>query len=161
MMEQEVVKNPLQMNTQERGESHVRRETPRRSRQRGRWQLGFSLLEVILVVVLIAIAIPPLLRLFSHSILGSVDSELRTKATLYAQEKLEQILNDKKVAGGFQTVITPGRYPPDVPEEGFTRTVQIQSEGLSYNGVPYARVVVTVSHAGIPDVQLETWITNY
>jgi len=160
-MEQEVVKNPLQMNTQERGESHVRRETPCRSRQRGRWQLGFSLLEVILVVVLIAIAIPPLLRLFSHSILGSVDSELRTKATLYAQEKLEQILNDKKVAGGFQTVITPGRYPPDVPEEGFTRTVQIQSEGLSYNGVPYARVVVTVSHAGIPDVQLETWITNY
>ncbi|NOZ57911.1 MAG: prepilin-type N-terminal cleavage/methylation domain-containing protein [Calditrichaeota bacterium] len=138
-----------------RAKSHSTRRQP------GWRQLGFSLLEVILVVVLIAIAIPPLLRLFSHSILGSVDSELRTKATLYAQEKLEQILNDKKVAGGFQTVITPGRYPPDVPEEGFTRTVQIQSDGLSYNGVPYARVVVTVSHAGIPDVQLETWITNY
>ena len=122
---------------------------------------GYSLVEVVLVVVLVAVAIPPLLRLFGHSVLSSVDAEVRTKAVYYAQEKLEQILNDKKIAGGYQTVITPGRYPADQPAEGFQRTVTIDTTGMVYNGVRYARVVVTVSHQGIPDVQLETWITNY
>lgn len=127
----------------------------------GKFQRGFTLIEAVLVVVLVAVAIPPLLRLFQHSILGSVGSEVRTKAVFYAQEKLEQIVNDKKMAGGWAVVMTPNRYPPDSPEPGFQRFVTIDTTGTLYNNVRYARVVVTVRHASIPDVRLETWITNY
>jgi|YelNatPaOPRAMG01_1025707.scaffolds.fasta_scaffold00047_21 Tfp pilus assembly protein PilV len=132
-----------------------------RERKTGKCCEGFTLVEAVLLVVLIAVAIPPLLRLFGHSILGSVDAELRTKAVFYAQEKLEQILNDKNVAGGYAVVVTPGRYPADSPEQGFQRFVTIDTTGKVYNGVRYARVVVTVRHPNVPDVSLETWLTNY
>ena len=133
----------------------------RRRSTRSRSRAGYTLVEVVLVVVLVAVAIPPLLRLFSHSVLGSVGAEVRTKAIFYAQEKLEQILNDKRMAGGYAVVVSQNRYPPDSPEEGYQRFVTIDTTGTTYSGVPYARVIVTVRHPSIPDVQLETWITNY
>lgn len=138
-----------------------RGQLPKTGQGRPVTQGGFTLVEIILLVVLIAVAIPPILRLFGISILGSVGAEARTKAIFYAQEKLEQIINEKSVAGGFATVVTPNRYPPDSPEEGYQRFVTIDTTGMVYNGVRFARVVVTVRHAGIPDVSLETWITNY
>ena len=62
-----------------------------------------------------------MLSLFSHNLTRSVDSEFYTKATLYAEDKMEEILADKRagVAGrGFDYILQNGRYASDAPETG-------------------------------------------
>ena len=125
---------------------------------------GFSLIEIILVIVIIGITIPPILTLFTQNLTDSTESEVYTKATLYAEERMEEILGDKRAASagyGWSFILQSGQYPTDAPETGFTRSVSIDATGNSYGGVTYAEIVVTVSNASINDVVLTAWATNY
>ncbi len=123
---------------------------------------GITLIEVILIVVILAIAAPTLMSLMSSTLFNSSKSAILSQATIFAQEKMEEILADKKSATrGFGYITIPGTYPSDSPAEGFTRTVSVQTSGMSYNGIPYADVQVTVSHSQISNVTLRTWLTDY
>lgn len=123
---------------------------------------GFTLVEVLLVIVVLGIAMPALMFLHSSLVQDSTDSVVLSKAVLYAEEKMEEIIADKRnPAKGYDWVVTPGNYPNDVPASGYTRSVIIQTSGKIQNGVPYAFVQVTVSHNEIPDLRLTTWLTDY
>ncbi len=125
---------------------------------------GFSLIEIILVIVILAIAIPPIIHLFTYNLANSVDSEVYTKAVYFAEERMETVLADKKAvdAGrGFNYILASGRYPDDSPETGYSRHVAIDTTGKVYSGTHYAEIVVTVNHPNITDVVLTTWVTNY
>lgn len=125
---------------------------------------GFTLIEVIMAIVVIAIAIPPILTLFSQNITDSHESEVYTKATLYAIEKIEEIIGDKRAASdgyGWDYILQPGQYPNDSPEEGYTRSISIDTTGNSFQGVTYAEILVTVSHAAVNNIVISTRATNY
>lgn len=123
---------------------------------------GLTLIEVILVVVVMAIAVPSLMSLMSSTLFHSGKSSILSQASIFAQEKIEEIIADKKSAArGFAYVTTTGRYPTDSPANGFTRSVVVQTSGMIYNGVPYAHVEVTVSHPEISNITLSTWLTEY
>lgn len=117
-----------------------------------------------MAIVVIAIAIPPILTLFSQNITDSHESEVYTKATLHAVARIEEILGDKRAGSagyGWDYILQPGQYPDDTPEDGYTRSVLIDTTGNSFQGVTYASIVVTVSHANISNVVLTTQATNY
>lgn len=125
---------------------------------------GFTLLEIILVIVVIGIAVPPVLTLFTQNLTDSNESEAYTKANLHAVERMEEILGDKRAvdAGyGWSYINQSGQYPNDVPETGYTRSASIDTAGNSYGGVTYALIQVTVSHANINNVVLTSWATDY
>ena len=127
-------------------------------------QGGFSVIEVILVILILAISVPPILSLFSQNLTSSVESEIYTKAIYYAEEKMEEILADKRAisAGkGFGYVLQPGRYVSDSPESGFARSVSIDTLGNVFDSVRFARIRVTVSHSQIANVVLGSWVTNH
>ena len=122
---------------------------------------GFSLIEVILVVLIIAIAIPPIIHLFSYNLTNSMDSEIYTKACYLAEEKMEDIFADKRATGrGYDYLVSAERYPEDKPETGFTRTVTIDAS-KTYNSISFAEIVVTVKHHSIDDVVLFSWMSDY
>ena len=122
---------------------------------------GFTLIEVVLIIAILAIAIPSLVDLLSTTLIKSNKLAILSQAISYAQEKMEQIIADKKsLAKGYNWVIAPGRYQPDSPASGFSRSVTITSGNL-HNGVIYAFVEVVVSHNDIPEVKLTTWLTEY
>ncbi len=125
---------------------------------------GFTLLEVILVIVVIGIAIPPVLTLFTQNLTDSTESEAYTKASLHAIERMEEILGDKRAVDdgyGWSYILQSGQYPNDTPESGYTRSVSIDTTGNSFGGVTYALIQVIVSHANINNVVLTTWATDY
>ena len=125
---------------------------------------GFTLIEVILVIVIIGISVPPVLTLFTQNLTDSSKSEAYTKASLYALERMEEILGDKRAVDdgyGWNYINQSGQYPNDTPETGYTRSVSIDTTGNSYGGVIYALIQVTVSHADINNVVLTSWATNY
>ncbi len=75
---------------------------------------GFTLVEVILVIVVIGITIPPILSLFTQNLVDSNESEVYTKATLYAQERMDEILGDKRAVSagyGWDYINQSGQYP--------------------------------------------------
>jgi Tfp pilus assembly protein PilV len=122
---------------------------------------GYSLIEVILVVLIIAIAIPPILQLFSDNLTNSMDSEIYTKACYLAEEKMEEIFADKRASGrGYDYIVEVGQYLSVTPVTGFTCSVSID-ETKSYAGIDFAEIVVTVSHQSIEDVILYSWVTDY
>lgn len=122
---------------------------------------GFTLIEVIMVIVVFAIAVPTLMTVLSSTLDSSNKSAVISQAATYAQEKIEGIIGDKKnPSKGFDWVTTTGRYSSDVPAVGFSRSVIITS-GNVQNGVSYAYVQVKVTHSEISDIKLETWLTDY
>lgn len=123
---------------------------------------GYTLIEVILVVLILGIAIPPIFYLLTYNSTSSVDSEIYTRATLFAQEKMEEILADKRggFAGrGYDYITTPARYSADAPASGYTRTVSIVENTSA--GIEHAEITVRVSHDMIEDVVLVAWVTDY
>lgn len=134
---------------------------------------GFTLIEVILVIVIMAIAIPGLISAVSFMTQSQVNTIGTTTAMDLAQERMEQIVADKMnplVGMGYGYIIS-GNYLPDTPMTGYNRSVNIicvLPADLN-TGVPcdtgYKRVQVTVQAVGVgpsvPNAVLVTLVTNY
>ncbi|MFY9269746.1 MAG: prepilin-type N-terminal cleavage/methylation domain-containing protein [Candidatus Manganitrophaceae bacterium] len=135
---------------------------------------GFTLIEIILAVLVISIAVVGMTSAISFVGQGSLDAEATSTAKELAQEKLEQIMGDKRdMARGYAYVITPGQYPAEPAVAGFTnysRSVTVTEVNPSDLSIPsansgFARVGVDVSYAGLPGVptpaaSLVTVVTN-
>ena len=135
---------------------------------------GFTLIEVILVIVIMAIAIPSLIMGVSFMTQRQVNALGTTTAVDLAQERLEQIIADKRnPLVGFAN-INNARYPAETPVAGFAqynRTVNIvcvspaNLDAAVACPTDYRRVQVTVQAVGVgqsvPDAVLVTLVTNY
>ena len=122
---------------------------------------GFTLIEIIMIIVIFAIAVPTLMTILSSTLDSSNKSTDISRAATHAQDKMEEIIGDKKnPSKGVDWVTTTGRYSSDVPAAGFSRSIIITT-GNVQNGVSYAYVQVKVTHSEISDIKLETWLTDY
>jgi Tfp pilus assembly protein PilV len=130
-----------------------------------RWtdEKGFSLVEVIVIILILSITVLPL----SHLAISNIDSgrtyTLMTRGTFYAQEIMESIMADY-IAGadagrGYNYVIATWPGTVSNPPTGYTGTVSI-SAPTTVNGVTYVTVTVTVSANGMPNIVLSTWLSN-
>jgi prepilin-type N-terminal cleavage/methylation domain-containing protein len=134
---------------------------------------GYTLIEVILVIVIMAIAIPTLISAVSFITQSQVNAIGTTTAADLAQERMEEIMGDRmNPARGFTYVVT-GNYGAENPVAGFThynRSVAITcftSDTLTVTAVcptDYKQVRVTVQAVGVgpsvPDAVLYSLVTN-
>jgi prepilin-type N-terminal cleavage/methylation domain-containing protein len=82
-------------------------------------QRGFTLIEVIITIVLLAILTSGLMAMFTTYSQSNGDPSVITEATELAQEKLDLIIADKQnPARGFNYV-TNANYPGENPVAGF------------------------------------------
>ncbi|MBK9189258.1 MAG: prepilin-type N-terminal cleavage/methylation domain-containing protein [Phycisphaerales bacterium] len=100
---------------------------------------GFTLIEAVIVVVVIAIAIPPTLLWFDSAVSRRADAVSTLRATTLATLVLEHIIADvnSDAAGlGYAALASPATYL-DTPGTGLrarlsSATGMYQSMGLSY-----------------------------
>ena len=124
---------------------------------------GFTLVEVVLVVVIAGIALLPLSMLFANSSIRSGDARTATVAAQLAQSKMEEIAADKSSpARGFDYLVGANYLPEDpVPAfPGYRRTVAVAPDS-SFDGIRFRAVTVTVAGGKLPPVSLTTWFTSY
>jgi prepilin-type N-terminal cleavage/methylation domain-containing protein len=138
---------------------------------------GFTLIEVILVIVIMAIAIPGLIITVSFMTKAQVNTIGTTTAADLAQEKMEEIMGDRMnpaVGFGYGHIIT-GNYPAETPMappfDRYNRSVTItcfMDSTLTVTvGCPtdYTQVQVTVQAVGlgtsVPDAVLVSLVTNH
>jgi len=124
---------------------------------------GFTLIEMVLIIVIAAVAILPLSMLFANTSIRSGDARNATTAAQLAQARMEELTADKNSpARGFSYLVT-GNYPAETPVaafSGYNRSVSIAVDS-TYDGVTFRTVSVTVSCPNIPPVTLTTWFTSY
>ena len=130
---------------------------------------GYTLVELVLVVVVAGLALPPLLGVFAQTGLASARPDLHTVAISLAREKMEILAADKfNPARGYAYLVS-GNYPAESPVSGFlfSRTVaftDVASSNLSSSqaGSGFRKAVVTVSwQGGAASVELNGIFTDH
>lgn len=123
---------------------------------------GFTLVELVMVIVVAVVAMYPLVALYVGATRDSIQPELGTQAVFLAQERIEEILGDFHApARGFDYVVD-ANYPDEATIArfpGFSRSVTVSADS-TYDGVTFKQVSVAVSHPAIGAVSLDTWVTN-
>lgn len=124
---------------------------------------GFTLIEVVLVIVIAAVAVLPLSMLFANASIRSGDARNATVAVELAQSKMEEIAADKNSPLRGITFLVPANYPAESPVTTFptyNRSVAFSPDS-TYDGVTFRTVTVTVTNPNVPAVSLTTWFTTY
>jgi prepilin-type N-terminal cleavage/methylation domain-containing protein len=127
-------------------------------------QYGFSLLELVMVIMLVAIASIPILGQFSQAASSLVTDEIIQTAAQLAQERAEGLLADRRV-GGYAAVPTgtvndvlTGAY------SSYSRTVTVTSPpagGGCAGGATCKEVVVSVDHSGRTRAEIAFVLVSY
>jgi prepilin-type N-terminal cleavage/methylation domain-containing protein len=124
---------------------------------------GFTLVEVVLVIVIAAVSLLPLSMLFATTSIRSGDAHNATLAAQLAEAKMEEITADKNSPTRGYAYITSAHYPGESPVPafpGYSRSVAVAPDSV-YDGVTFRTVSVTVTSSNIPPVTLTTWFTQY
>lgn len=125
-------------------------------------EAGFSLMELILVIMILSVALLPLITQAVQTTIHSGDGQVASTAAFLARERMEVIeVDEDHPAIGFAGV-TEARYPdessiPDFP--GYARTVRISPDS-TYGGLTYKVVTVAVTPPGGAAVALTTWVVQ-
>ena len=147
-----------------------------------RYEQGFTLIETIITIIVLAIAMGVLIP-FIVSLRGSANPVLMQQAAILAQDRLEQIIADRRdrlTPRGFTYATTPANYPNETPVPGFpnfTRTVALACmTPADFNGggtVPspscaisdgqsdYARITVTVGNTQAGNITAVGLLSNH
>jgi Tfp pilus assembly protein PilV len=124
---------------------------------------GFTLIEVVLIIVIAGIAVLPLSMLFANASIHSSDARNASVAAQLAQARMEEIAADKSSPARGFSYIAAANYPAETPIGAFprySRTVTVAPDSV-YDGVTFRTVTVTVTCANIPPVTVTTWFTSY
>lgn len=147
------------------------RDERRETRDEGLGRMaGFTLIETIITLVVLSIAAMGVLSVFTTGMKGSANPLIINQAISLAQEKMDEAIALRK-SGGFNAVVPDagGAFPAPYAAFSWARAV-VCVTALDVNndsGAPlpcasgYARVTVTVTHALIGNVALDTLVTNY
>ncbi len=139
---------------------------------------GFTLLEIITTVVVIAVAAPTLMSVFSSTIQTSADPVFQHQALSIAEAYMEEILlkdfaigpetarasfDDVRDYNGLSDVGARDQANNLIAGlNDYTISVAVANDGL--NGIAAAdslRIDITVSHAMIDDILLSGYRVNY
>ena len=128
---------------------------------------GFTLIETILAMMVVAIGIFGTMNLFYNTVNRAFETDAYIQATALARERLEEITFDKKM--NLYASIVSANYPATENLTGaysaYTRTVtilEVNPADLSsaQNNSGYKKVTVTVSWNG-GSVTLATLLTSW
>jgi len=131
---------------------------------------GFTLIETIAAVVLLAVAIPPMMWAVRDAHIQRVNPILVSKARWIATEKLEDIIADRHSENRGYDYLTGGNYPTESTISGypgFSRSVSLTETevDLQTAGDGYMTVTVSVSWTdatGAPrTLAVSTVLTEY
>lgn len=126
-------------------------------------QKGFTLIELVLVIVIITVASMPLFSLFTQATSSLLSNEDLQAAVQLAQEKAEDVLAQRRNQG-FASVAT-GTTPEAGVYNGFNRTTVITQPSPAPAGCPGGSicndVVVQVDKGGAVLAEIRLLLVDY
>ena len=127
---------------------------------------AFSLIELILVMIILSIGLTTLLLVLRHSVTQSTNTHFYTVANWLCQEKIEEILSDRR-DNGFGYILEKN-YRDEEPFLTYTRTTEIYYVNLNNlnrerrRATAYKRIKVSVNGGGSSTpLEMVSLVTNY
>jgi prepilin-type N-terminal cleavage/methylation domain-containing protein len=129
-----------------------------------RTQQGFTLIELVMVIMLTALASIPILGQFSQASGMLLTDEIIQTATQLAQERAESLLADRRTAGyaaiatGTVNDVLAGAYG------SYSRSVTVTSPPTGSgcaSGATCKEVVVSVDHSGRTRAEVTFLLVSY
>lgn len=119
---------------------------------------GFTLIEVVLVIVIFAVASIGILSSFRINIMGATSVRVNTVAARLAQQRMEIILIQRKVNGfaGFADPCPAAAVCGTLPAD-----YAITTPTVAVIDANTREITVTVTHNGSVRARLVTRVTNY
>jgi len=127
-----------------------------------RGDAGFSLIEVVVMVVLLGVVVVPLTQLSVTNVRSVGKYAVTTKAIYDAQSIMEAVLADYGNASrGYSYIRTNYNNVVKATNSGlFTARVTLSAETV-LDGITYTTVTVSLSGGGLPEkVVLSTWVVK-
>lgn len=116
---------------------------------------GATIIEVVMAIVILSIALPPLIASFAEASMQSVYPANAAVASFLAIERMEEIVARRYRASDGYTAITSAAFPAETPVTGFSGfnrsvTVTYTNAALAMVGSDqgYKKVRVTVTWGG-------------
>lgn len=132
---------------------------------------GFTLIEVIIAVVVLAITIPPVFWALRNANVQRVDPINLSRARWLVNEKVEDVLADARSTTRGYSYLVSGNYASESPVSGFTgfsRSVAISESGANLvagSGTGYKTIAVTVNYVdgkgATKSLSVSTVVTQY
>ena len=128
---------------------------------------GFTLVELVAAIVLLAVAVPPMIWAMRQAEHDFVDPILTSRARWIATEKLEDVIADRHSQTRGYDFLVPANYPfeavgsiPGFP--GYSRDVSFSetTADLSTPGDGYMTVTVTVTWTGAAGQSRQTSLST-
>ncbi len=138
--------------------------------KRGVIPRAFTLIELLIAVVVLAVATPPLVLALSDASVRRASRTLDERARWLAAERLEEIIADRHSAARGYSYVTSGNYPAQSSISGFpgfSRSVSVTTTGANFavGGTGYKTVTVTVNwtdpSGGAKSFALSSVVTDY
>lgn len=124
-------------------------------------QSGFSLMELIMILIFTSIIAGGMAHLFGETIDQIAVGEERAVATLLAQERMEQVVAERR-ADGYSTFSTAS---DSVTRAGksYDRTVAVTlfSDGVCPAGMSCKEVLVEVALSGTTRAEITQLLVDY
>lgn len=122
---------------------------------------GFSLIELVLMIVILAMGSVGIMAAYRLNILGVADNAAITTATRIAQERMEIVLAQRRGVGFAAFVdpcagATPAAVCPVLPA-GYA----IAAPTVSAVDANTRAIVVEATFNGVPRATLQTQVSNY
>lgn len=118
-----------------------------------RKQMGFTLIECVIAIVLILIGLLAVYSLVVYSVNTQLRSGNLIKANSLARQKIEELKNLNKVSGGSLTTNTTNYF--DTPSSEFIRRWQISDDPAGLKAITVT-VVPSVPSTLQPQVSITT-----
>lgn len=124
---------------------------------------GFSLIELVLVMIILSIAGVAILAQFAQLGPGLLADESIQTATQLAQERAEQVLAERRASG--YAAIPVGTVTDDLSTTSYSNYIRTVTTS-AYTGAacPVSdcrQVVITVSRDGSTQAELNLMVANY
>jgi len=133
-----------------------------RNRQSAMGNRGFTLIEIIVLIVMAGILLPAIIVPFATGVKGSGKPEMATTAMYLAHQKMEELMKFNYCRAPD---LTPGTYnSPAPPVTGYTWTWTISyvdnTFAASVTDVGYKRILVTVTDPQASTYDVYSVVTN-
>ena len=122
-------------------------------------QKGFSLIEMLVVIIVLGIILPPLTQMLQLNMFNAIRTSAINKASYYAQQRMEKIVADyANETIGYDQIAES--MSPEYPAEGYTTTVII-TPGV-VNTINYKEIEVKCTNPQTDTIiSLKTWIIDW
>ncbi len=134
---------------------------------------GFTLIEIIMIVVLMGVSIPGLISALSFITKAQVNPLGSSTASYLSQERMEEMIARKVSScadcGYANLTVGMGTFAPVTGFSNYEKKTDVAYVDASFNAVGsdqgYKKITVTVRDIGVgpsvPDAVLDTVLANY